>query len=154
MLDAQTWCTERWGGFVGEGPQWLGGFMAWGLREREQPTQVVETCVHVRACVCCWPLHISTTLPQFVFCVQQPQNEFPPSCSFKIPPHTSDPHMHEHYHHPSPNIWTHTRTFYKPQRHNGCLCCLANKVCVWDNMIVSKTHTHTHTETVTAETVS
>lgn len=73
----------------------MGGFIAWGLivgeqetrshRASDQATQVVVS--QKPACVCCWPLHISTTLPQFVFCVLGPQMNFLPRLFFFFSTH-------------------------------------------------------------------
>lgn len=108
-------CTERWGGVCalgGGGGVWDDGWLR-GLRadcgwvrdrhthrESKQATQVAVS--QKPACVCCWPLHISTTLPQFVFCVLWPQMNFlPPSFFFPhtipfkmLPPHQKHTQTH------------------------------------------------------------
>lgn len=124
-------CTERWGGVCalgGGGGVWDDGWLR-GLRadcgwvrdrhthrESKQATQVAVS--QKPACVCCWPLHISTTLPQFVFCVLWPQMNFlPPSFFFPhtipfkmLPPHQKHTHRHTHQH---LNTYAHKHPFYK-----------------------------------------
>lgn len=142
-------CTERWGGVCalgGGGGVWDDGWLR-GLRadcgwvrdrhthrESKQATQVAVS--QKPACVCCWPLHISTTLPQFVFCVLWPQMNFlPPSFFFfhtlyllRCYRHTKNTHTDTHT-----SIWIHmhTNTPFTSITYNSCLCCSANKECVW-----------------------
>lgn len=118
---------------LGWGLSWVAGWLhglradrGWATerqteRESEQATQVAVSKKPV--CVCCWPLHISTTLPQFVFCVLRPQMNFlPPSFFFSSthylsrsyhprPKHTHTV-IHTYWHHPITNlkVWIHTRT--------------------------------------------
>lgn len=127
QTDAQRWggvCALGGGGGVWD-DGWLRGLRAdcgWARdrhtqRESKQATQVAVS--QKPACVCCWPLHISTTLPQFVFCVLWPQMNFlPPSFFFfphtipfkMLPPHQKHTHRHTHQH---LNTCAHKHPFYK-----------------------------------------
>lgn len=123
-------CLSRWVASMLEG--WLWVSKRHPHTHNQQATQVAVS--QKPACVCCWPLHISTTLPQFVFCVLWPQMNFLPPLLFSTPPFKNPtPHCHHQTHTPSLKpIYPQIKCLIKYRHFSPrFLCCSANKECVW-----------------------